>query len=354
MFAPTASPVVQRQSTWHIGPTTCVFTSRSARDCESDGSSLLREPRAHRVGSSPSIQRASVDRLGRRAADEARGARDPVGEDVGAEAARLGDRPRAAVQRRRQPALGVRERDEDLLVARGPSRRRRPCSRSSYSPSSSSSGPTTETGITATPVSDLLRAREGLEVDRGHLAVEPERLLPRPDRARDRSSAATSHVHGGELKRQLVETEQVIDQSRGARGVRRRAPLLRAREAAGVAGRDLPGASCRRSREGKGTDQRKARRRTCGAPCSPSSSRPTCSPARCLAALNIAPDPEAELYYSTMVQDESRHTEAWLKLIEEASGTAERDPHLDELAHMTLEATRSRRRSSRCRSSTSA
>src|SRR3954454_25358621 len=54
--------------------------------------------------------------------------------------------------------------------------------------------------------------------------------------------------------------------------------------------------------------------------------------------LNIAPDPEAKLYYSTMVQDESRHTEAWLKLIEEAGGTAERDPHLDELAHMTLDA----------------
>ena len=31
--------------------------------------------------------------------------------------------------------------------------------------------------------------------------------------------------------------------------------------------------------------------------------------------LNTAPDPEAKLYYSTMVQDESRHTEAWLKLI---------------------------------------
>ena len=28
MFGPTASPVVQRQSTWHIGPTTCVFASR--------------------------------------------------------------------------------------------------------------------------------------------------------------------------------------------------------------------------------------------------------------------------------------------------------------------------------------
>jgi 1,2-phenylacetyl-CoA epoxidase catalytic subunit len=54
--------------------------------------------------------------------------------------------------------------------------------------------------------------------------------------------------------------------------------------------------------------------------------------------LNIAPDPEAKLYYSTMVQDESRHTEAWLKLIGEVGGTAERDPHLDKLAHMTLEA----------------
>src|SRR5256714_1636761 len=54
--------------------------------------------------------------------------------------------------------------------------------------------------------------------------------------------------------------------------------------------------------------------------------------------LNIAPDPEAKLYYSTMVQDESRHTEAWLKLATEIGGTAERDPHLDQLAHMTLEA----------------
>src|SRR5436309_8209636 len=54
--------------------------------------------------------------------------------------------------------------------------------------------------------------------------------------------------------------------------------------------------------------------------------------------LNIAPDPEAKLYYSTMVQDESRHTEAWLKLAAEAGGTSERDPHLDKLAHMTLEA----------------
>src|SRR5204862_1328352 len=54
--------------------------------------------------------------------------------------------------------------------------------------------------------------------------------------------------------------------------------------------------------------------------------------------LNSARDQEAKLYYSTMVQDESRHTEAWLKLIAEVGDTAERDPHLDKLAHMTLEA----------------
>jgi 1,2-phenylacetyl-CoA epoxidase catalytic subunit len=54
--------------------------------------------------------------------------------------------------------------------------------------------------------------------------------------------------------------------------------------------------------------------------------------------LNIAPDPEAKLYYSTMVQDESRHTEAWLRLVEDVGGMGERDPYLDELAHMTLEA----------------
>jgi 1,2-phenylacetyl-CoA epoxidase catalytic subunit len=54
--------------------------------------------------------------------------------------------------------------------------------------------------------------------------------------------------------------------------------------------------------------------------------------------LNLAPHPEAKLYYSTMVQDESRHVEAWLKLSKEAGGVAERDPHLDELVKMTLNA----------------
>src|SRR3954467_14561760 len=52
----------------------------------------------------------------------------------------------------------------------------------------------------------------------------------------------------------------------------------------------------------------------------------------------IAPDRQAKLYYTTMVQDESRHTEAWLKLIDEAGGMAERDPYLDRLAQQVLHA----------------
>jgi len=54
--------------------------------------------------------------------------------------------------------------------------------------------------------------------------------------------------------------------------------------------------------------------------------------------LSLAPDREAKLYYTTMVQDEARHVEAWLRLVNEAGGTAERDPYLDRLAKMTLEA----------------
>ena len=52
----------------------------------------------------------------------------------------------------------------------------------------------------------------------------------------------------------------------------------------------------------------------------------------------MAPDPEAKLYYTTMVQDESRHTEAWLRLSDACGGMGERDPYLDELAHFVLNA----------------
>jgi hypothetical protein len=54
--------------------------------------------------------------------------------------------------------------------------------------------------------------------------------------------------------------------------------------------------------------------------------------------LGLAPDREAKLYYATMVQDEARHVEAWLRLVGDVGGTAERDPHLDRLARMTLDA----------------
>jgi hypothetical protein len=52
--------------------------------------------------------------------------------------------------------------------------------------------------------------------------------------------------------------------------------------------------------------------------------------------LELAPDHEAKLYYSTMAQDEARHVEAWLRLAEAAGGTSERDPHLDKLADFQL------------------
>src|SRR4051794_5679923 len=103
--------------------------------------------------------------------------------------------------------------------------------------------------------------------------------------------------------------------------------------------RDLPWGEQPPIPEGKGTDQRKARRRDMWRSVLTQQLQAdmlACEMASQL--LNMAPDPEAKLYYSTMVQDESRHTEAWLKLIDEAGGTAERDPYLDELAHMTLEA----------------
>ena len=52
----------------------------------------------------------------------------------------------------------------------------------------------------------------------------------------------------------------------------------------------------------------------------------------------MAPHPDAKLYYTTMVQDESRHTEAWLQLIELAGGTGERDPYLDKMAKLVIDA----------------
>jgi 1,2-phenylacetyl-CoA epoxidase catalytic subunit len=91
--------------------------------------------------------------------------------------------------------------------------------------------------------------------------------------------------------------------------------------------------------EGKGSPQRQARRRDVWRSVVMQQLQAdiiACEMAAQL--LNAAPDPEARLYYSTMVQDESRHTEAWLRLIGQVGGEGERDPYLDKLGHMFLEA----------------
>jgi 1,2-phenylacetyl-CoA epoxidase catalytic subunit len=103
--------------------------------------------------------------------------------------------------------------------------------------------------------------------------------------------------------------------------------------------RDVPWGDLPPVPEGKGSPQRQARRRDIWRSVVMQQLQAdiiACEMAAQL--LNAAPDPEARLYYSTMVQDESRHTEAWLKLIGEVGGEGERDPHLDRLGRMFLEA----------------
>src|SRR5215207_9751613 len=137
-----------------------------------------------------------------------------------------------------------------------------------------------------------------------------------------------------------MATEQVVEPVAGEReeysGVLRFYELAKRQE---WQVRDLPWGEIPPIPEGKGSPQRQARRKDMWRSVLTQQLQAdmlACDMASQL--LNIAPDIEAKLYYSTMVQDESRHTEAWLKLVAEAGGTAERDPHLDNLAHMTLEA----------------
>ena len=103
--------------------------------------------------------------------------------------------------------------------------------------------------------------------------------------------------------------------------------------------RDVPWGDIPPIPEGKGSHERQARRRDIWRSVVMQQLQAdvlACEMAAQL--LNAAPDAEAKLYYSTMVQDESRHTEAWLKLIGQIGGEGERDPHLDKLGHMFLEA----------------
>src|SRR5436190_5512757 len=49
MFGPQASPVVKAHITWHIGPTTCVSTSRSLAYFERAGSASTRSASHRRI-----------------------------------------------------------------------------------------------------------------------------------------------------------------------------------------------------------------------------------------------------------------------------------------------------------------
>ncbi|TML87296.1 MAG: ferritin-like domain-containing protein [Actinobacteria bacterium] len=103
--------------------------------------------------------------------------------------------------------------------------------------------------------------------------------------------------------------------------------------------RDLPWGELPPVPEGKGSPERQARRRDVWRSVIMQQLQADILACEMSAQLlNTAPDPEAKLYYTTMVQDESRHTEAWLKLIAQVGGEGERDPHLDRLGHMFLEA----------------
>ena len=174
------------------------------------------------------------------------------------------------------------------------------------------------------------------------LGVDPavECSLARLDRIRVVLARPFPEFHDRDDNLRRMPTEQVVEEKKDDRaayaGVLRFYELAKKQE---WQVRDLPWGEIPPIPEGKGTPQRKARRQDMWR--SVLTQQLQADELACEMAsqlLNVAPDPEAKLYYSTMVQDESRHTEAWLKLIDQSGGTAERDPYLDELAHMTLEA----------------
>jgi len=133
-----------------------------------------------------------------------------------------------------------------------------------------------------------------------------------------------------------VEDEQVDGEARDLQGVYRYYELAKRAE---WQVRDLPWGEIPPTPEYKGSPQKLARRQDIWrSVITQQLQADELAVEMATQLFAIAPDHEAKLYYTTMVQDESRHTEAWLKLIEMAGGMGERDPYLDELAHMTLDA----------------
>ena len=181
MFGPTASPVVQRQSTWHIGPTTCVFTSRSTRVARERGDRRSRRATRASRGSSPSIQRASatacsVSAQTKHDARVIRSASTWVRKPPDSAAAFA---PR--VIESGEAALGVRERHVDLFLGAA---RLDDLARvvELVRAERDDERPGDRDGDDRDTRQRLRRARERLEVDRGDDAVDADRLLAGADR----------------------------------------------------------------------------------------------------------------------------------------------------------------------------
>src|SRR5439155_7997081 len=118
-----------------------------------------------------------------RVADEARGTRDAVAEDERAESPGLGRSASAAIERSRQAAFRVGERDEYLLArsarfADTPERLLE-----LVLPELDLERPDDRHGNDRSAGQHLLRVHVGRQVDSGDAAVEAERLLARLDRS---------------------------------------------------------------------------------------------------------------------------------------------------------------------------
>ena len=166
MFGPQASPVVQAHSTWHIGPTTCVSTSRSFACFDIDGSSwrsasqrrisatCASRNRAERTASSVEPQTKHDARVIRSPSTYVRKPPD----SAAARAPRYSETesPPSVCASGTKTSSAARPVSDELGRTAPPARTRRARARAGRRPT---------TGITAAPVSISCACDERLEVD---------------------------------------------------------------------------------------------------------------------------------------------------------------------------------------------